>query len=93
MKSRYKYGLIFVIIHILLTTIALNFFYEPQVPNRDLGLIMFPNILIPLLLTDNLPDIFGYNSNLYWAAIFWLIIGFGIGFIVEKIKLSRHSTN
>lgn len=89
MKSRYEYSLIFMITHVLLTVIALKFFYEPNVPNGDLGMIIFPNIFIPLLLTDTLPDIFGYFSNLYWATIFWAIFGFIIGLIVEKIKSRR----
>lgn len=86
MKKRYKYSLIFIIIHILLTTIALNYFYNPTIPNGDLGLLMFPNLLIPVILFDNLPDIFRYWSNIYWATVFWMIIGFVIGLIVEKIK-------
>jgi hypothetical protein len=91
MKSRYEYSLIFIVIHVLLTAAALKFFYEPNIPNGDLGMIMFPNILIPLLLTDNLPDIFGYFSNLYWATIFWAVVGSTIGLIVEKIKSRKLS--
>lgn len=84
MKTRYKYGLVFLIVHILLSIGAILFVYNANIPNSDLDMMVFPNILIPLLLLDNLPDIFGYWSNLYWGGIFWLIVGFVIGLIVEK---------
>lgn len=89
MKSQYKYALVFVIVHILLSLCAVLFVYDANVPNSDLGMIVFPNIFIPLLLTDNLPDIFGYWSNLYWGGIFWLIIGFIVGLIIEKRKVRK----
>lgn len=86
MKKRYKYALFFVIIHILITLYALNFNYNPSVTNGDLGLILMPNILIPVLLFDRLPDIFGYWSNIYFATIFWILFGFIIGLIAEGLK-------
>jgi hypothetical protein len=89
MKTRYKYALVFTITDTVLSLIAIFFVYEPTIPNGDLGMIVFPNIIIPLLLTDRLPRIFGYWSNLYWGVIFWLIIGFIIGLIVEKVRLRK----
>ncbi len=86
MKTRYKYGLVFLIIHIFLSLLAIFFVYEAIGP---LGMIVFPNIVIPYLLTDNLPDIFGDWSNLYWGGIFWLIVGFIIGLIIEKRRLRK----
>lgn len=91
MKTRYKYGLVFLIIHILLSLCAILFVYDANVPNSDLGMMVFPNIFIPLLLTDILPDIFGYWSNLYWMGIFWLLVGYIIGLIVEKRRLRKSS--
>jgi hypothetical protein len=89
MKTRYKYGLVFLIIHILLSLCAILFVYQANIPNGDLGMIVFPNIIIPLLLIDNLPDIFGYWSNLYWCGVFWLVLGCVIGLIVEKWRLRK----
>ncbi|MEN9649479.1 MAG: hypothetical protein RL094_446 [Candidatus Parcubacteria bacterium] len=89
MKTRYTYGLLFLVIHSILSLGAILFVYDANIPNSDLGLIMFPNIFIPLLLTDQLPRIFGYWSNLYWSGIFWFIIGYLIGLIVEKRRLRK----
>lgn len=91
MKTKYKYGLIFLIIHFLLSLLAVLFVYDANIPNSDLGMIIFPNIFIPLLLTDTLPNIFGYWSNLYWGGIFWFLIGFVIGLIIEKRRLRKLS--
>ena len=87
MKTRYKYGLVFLTIHILLSIFAILFVYDANVPNSDLGMIIFPNILISLLATDNLPDIFGYWSNLYWGGVLWFGIGYVIGCLVERKRL------
>jgi len=91
MKTRYKYGLTFLIVHILLSLCAILFVYEANVPNSDLGMIVFPNVAIPLVLTDNLPDIFGYWSNLYWGAVFWLFVGFIVGLLIEKRRLRKQA--
>ncbi len=89
MKTRYKYSLTFVVIHVLLTLFVFYELYQPNVPNGDLVLLFSPNIFIPLLLVDNLPDIFGHWSNLYWTTIFWAIVGFLIGLLVEKMKSKK----
>lgn len=86
MKKRYKYALIFLAVHIALSICAIAFIFNSDMPNSDLGMIAFPNIAIPLLLTDRLPDVFGYWSNLYWGGVFWLIVGFLSGLAIEKRK-------
>ncbi len=90
MKTRYKYGLVFASVHALIAVFAVSTMYEPNVPNGALGMLVFPNIIIPLPLTDILPDIFGYWSNLYWGGLFWFLIGFIIGIIIEKRRLKSH---
>lgn len=92
MKKRYKFSLVFVIIHLLLTAFAFYAFYDPQ-PNGDLGVLFFPNIFISVLVTDNLPNIFGYWSNIYYSVIFWAVIGFLIGWFLENRKAAADVKN
>jgi hypothetical protein len=71
-------------------TFALHFFYNPTVPNADLGLLVFPNLLIPVIVISILPEhwfiFLGDWRYFYLATIFWILFGFVVGLMVEGLK-------